>query len=530
MTSADERATIRPVLDRCRALGLPAWRCDTAGAVIDEPMEPGQAGLWFRSHPIASAIEQEARRWAANAGEGVDPVAPGVWVIRLTESRRRRKVGGILLLALAPEGLATPIFAAACDAAGLEHAATRRALWRYARHDERGTAALALALPWMMQDSITLHEHESAVGGFTSELSRSYETIDMLYALGRSMQDIDRPDNFIRLLCDRLHETMDFGYFGVWFDDCGLPGISGQRFARGQPPEGVDLDRLYERERSGCDIGPTLVPLDDDRGPRGQLLLQPIITEQGRAGIILACDKRGDDPQVSSYDTQLVGAAAAFAGSFAENARLYHDHKAMFLGSLRALTAAIDAKDAYTKGHSERVALLARDLALAAGIKPAAAERVHICGLLHDVGKIGVPEAVLCKPGRLSDEEFSLIKRHPAIGHGILKDIPTLKDVLPGVLHHHERWDGKGYPAGLAAEAIPYMARLLALADTFDAMSSNRSYRSAMPRDRVLAEIAKNVGVQFDPDLAALFVRLDFAEFDAMFGRHSSQHALPAAA
>ncbi|MBL9031526.1 MAG: HD-GYP domain-containing protein [Phycisphaerae bacterium] len=525
-----DRGLHRPFFDRCRALGLAMWRCDTAGAIVDEPAEPGQAGLWLHSRALSQVVSQEGRRWATNAGEGVDSVAPGAWIIRVSEMRRRRKVGGFLLLALSPEGLESSFFASACEVAGLDEAAARRALWRFARHDARSAAALALSLPWMVHDAAALSEHEAAVGGFTSELSRSYETIDVLYALGRAMQDIDRPENFVTLLCDRLHQTMDFGYFGVWFDNCNLPGLSGMRFERGAVPPGFDLDRLYQREQPGCDVGPTIVPIGGDSPHLGQLLLQPILTEQGRAGVIIACDKRGDDPQVSSYDTQLIGAGAAFAGSFAENARLYHDHKAMFLGSLRALTAAIDAKDAYTRGHSERVAHVARQLAFAAGFRPVAAERVHVCGLLHDVGKIGVPEAVLLKPGRLSDDEFELIKRHPAIGHGILKDIPSLHDVLPGVLHHHERWDGMGYPEGLAGDKIPLVARVLALADTFDAMSSNRSYRSAMPRERVLAEIAANAGKQFDPELASIFVRLDFAEFDAMVARHASQQALPAAA
>src|SRR5690606_26088192 len=157
------------------------------------------------------------------------------------------------------------------------------------------------------------------------------------------------------------------------------------------------------------------------------------------------------------------------------------------------------AKDRYTCGHSERVAMLARRIAQAAGLSGPQAERVHICGLLHDVGKIGVPEAVLCKPGRLNDEEFALITQHPAIGHRILKDIPMLEDVLPGVLHHHERFDGRGYPSGLAGQQIPLIARIIALADTFDAMSSTRSYRPAMPRERVLAEITREAGSQLDP-------------------------------
>jgi HD-GYP domain-containing protein (c-di-GMP phosphodiesterase class II) len=194
----------------------------------------------------------------------------------------------------------------------------------------------------------------------------------------------------------------------------------------------------------------------------------------------------------------------------------------MFLGTLEALTASIDAKDRYTCGHSERVAHLTRALAETLGQDEATLKRMHIAGLVHDVGKIGVPESVLLKPGRLTEEEFAWIRLHPEMGFRILKDIPQLNDVLPGVLHHHERWDGRGYPHGLAGEDIPLIARLIALADSFDAMSSSRTYRKAMSRSTVLEEIRRNAGTQFDPDLVPAFVSLNFSEYDRLVREHSA--------
>ena len=164
---------------------------------------------------------------------------------------------------------------------------------------------------------------------------------------------------------------------------------------------------------------------------------------------------------------KLLGATAAHMAIFLENAALYDDLNAMFLGTLEALTASIDAKDKYTSGHSRRVAHLTQKLARAIGLPENTISRMRIAGLVHDVGKIGVPEAVLCKPGKLTEEEFDLIRKHPEIGHRILKDIPQLKDILPGVLYHHERWDGRGYPHGLSQQQIPMVARLIALADSF---------------------------------------------------------------
>ena len=146
--------------------------------------------------------------------------------------------------------------------------------------------------------------------------------------------------------------------------------------------------------------------------------------------------------------------------------------------------------------------------------------RMHIAGLVHDIGKIGLPEAVLTKPGKLTAEEFAWIRRHPEIGHRILKDIPQLHDILPGVLYHHERFDGRGYPEGIAGDDIPLVARLISLADAFDAMSSTRTYRATLSRPDVLKEIVDCAGTQFDPELAPIFVTLDFSEFDRMFAEH----------
>jgi HD-GYP domain-containing protein (c-di-GMP phosphodiesterase class II) len=147
---------------------------------------------------------------------------------------------------------------------------------------------------------------------------------------------------------------------------------------------------------------------------------------------------------------------------------------------------------------------------------------VKLAGIVHDVGKIGVPEAVLTKNGRLTDEEFNLIRQHPEIGHRILGGIPPLAPVLPAVLHHHERFDGRGYPHGLAGKDIPVFARIIAIADTFDAMSSTRAYRAAMPREHVLRELSRSAGTQLDPEMVSEFVRMEFSGYDALIRANSS--------
>ncbi|HWB53900.1 MAG TPA: HD-GYP domain-containing protein, partial [Tepidisphaeraceae bacterium] len=171
-----------------------------------------------------------------------------------------------------------------------------------------------------------------------------------------------------------------------------------------------------------------------------------------------------------------------------------------------SLTSAVDAKDAYTCGHSERVALLSRELAKKIKLPSTQVERIYMAGLLHDVGKIGVPEFVLQKTGKLTPEEFALMKKHPEIGGKILKNVKQIQDLLPGVLYHHERYDGKGYPAGLSGQSIPLFGRLICLGDSFDAMTSNRTYRKAMPIEVAMTEIRRAAGTQFDPELAEAFL------------------------
>ncbi len=189
----------------------------------------------------------------------------------------------------------------------------------------------------------------------------------------------------------------------------------------------------------------------------------------------------------------------------------YQLHKLLQDGSLatiQALAAAVDAKDAYTQGHSARVAHYACDLARYIGLSEDEIDLIHVTALLHDVGKIGIPDSILKKQAPLDPEERAIMETHPVLGETIVKKAPQLSATLPGVRYHHERWDGKGYPDGLAGESIPFIARILAIADTFDAMTSDRPYRKGLPIEVALQEIQKGAGTQFDPHLAPLFVAM----------------------
>jgi GAF domain-containing protein len=215
-------------------------------------------------------------------------------------------------------------------------------------------------------------------------------------------------------------------------------------------------------------------------------------------------------------------AALAFANleRLRTTTRLEAEHRAMFDGTMQALIASIDAKDPYTRGHSARVAEFAHLIAVAAGMSPADADRARLCGLVHDIGKIGVPESVLRKAGKLDDEEFRQIAQHPVTGHEILRGIPQMADVLPGVLHHHEKWAGGGYPHGIAGDEIPVLGRLIAVADALDAMTTSRTYRSARPMAAAVEEIARCSGTHFDPGFAKVVAELDRRSLQAIVGLH----------
>lgn len=174
---------------------------------------------------------------------------------------------------------------------------------------------------------------------------------------------------------------------------------------------------------------------------------------------------------------------------------LYHEF-------VECISSALDARDPYTGDHSRRVSDTATLLAKMLGLSDDEIQEIHIAAHLHDIGKIGIPDSVLLKPGRLDDEEWKMMKRHPQIGADILAKSPRFSRISTIILHHHERYDGKGYPFGAKEQEIPLGSRIIAVCDSIDAMASARAYRKALPLDTVYEEIEKNIGLMYDPDVA----------------------------
>ena len=192
----------------------------------------------------------------------------------------------------------------------------------------------------------------------------------------------------------------------------------------------------------------------------------------------------------------------------------YEKLEQAYLESIQTLRYTVEAKDTYTRGHSDRVSELSVLIGKHLGLSEEDLKTLQIGGLFHDIGKIGVPDTILQKESKLTDDEYSEIKNHPSIGAHILSSATIFKDIIPIVKHHHERYDGHGYPSQLAGENIPYLARITAVADTFDAMTSKRSYRDALSLETVISEFERCKGTQFDPKIADVFLDMIRNHFD----------------
>jgi len=269
--------------------------------------------------------------------------------------------------------------------------------------------------------------------------------------------------------------------------------------------------------RRGVSVLSRNVPKDERYAAGQSLIMQRVqsmmcvpLLAQGEIVGALYVDSRGDPNAFDEQDLELMAAIGNQAGVALKRAQLVQDLENLFFSSIRSLVAAIDAKDRYTHGHSERVTTFALRLAKEIDLPEHERDILQLAGLLHDVGKIGVPEWVLNKPGELTDDEFALVMRHPVHGAEIISNIqsPHVPEVAASVLHHHERWDGSGYPGGLKGEESPRVARILALADAFDAMTSDRPYRKGYEMEQAARVVRDCSGTQFDPAVVEVFWRL----------------------
>lgn len=514
---------------RCTALGCAVWQVSGDPPRVSELVAPPGTGRWLESDLVTRHITEAAAHSVDSDNQAPTTIFPGAWLIPLAIGDPRQTTTKLMVLAFDGDDLHAADLEPYCTVAGMSVEEARLALAPLTRRRQPSPHDLQQMLRWTVSDLMQTSLDARAIDEFSEKLIQSYEESNFLYRLARLLKWSASPTVTIEMSCHQIYEIMPFDWVVARFiDDTSVKELAGKLIVAGQLPCDVETFDQYTSSLmtgwSPSDWTTLLTPDNSDLAALsgGEVVAEPITNDNRVVGLLLAGGKQGNDLEIGSHETQFFDASADFLGVFHENLSRFEEQKSMFLGTLQALTASIDAKDEYTCGHSERVALLGSQLAAAIGLDAGQVEQVRIAGLVHDVGKIGIAESVLSKPGKLTQEEFEQIKQHPVIGHQILKDIPPLAAMLPGVLYHHERWDGRGYPEGLGGENIPLYGRLLAYADTFDAMSSTRAYRPAMPREKVLAELKSCAGSQFDPAMSEAFANLDFRPYDAMVDRHST--------
>ena len=370
---------------------------------------------------------------------------------------------------------------------------------------------------------------EQHIDTMSEELAQVYEELVLLHKLGVNMKLTEIEANFLQMASDSLTEVVPVEGIAILLRKV-IEGRDKLVLTAGLGMIDLDDDSsevLFERLRKELADGKEAL-LDSEvdspfryNWPPGinNIIAVPLLgtgggkdDELNLIGMMTAVNRKSK-PDFDSPDVKLFNSVANSCAVFVENGRLFTDIKELFIGSLRALTSSIDAKDQYTRGHSERVAFISKWIAERLDgeykMSPEQIHTVYLAGLLHDIGKIGIGETVLKKEKKLTADEYDIIKSHPAVGAGILEQIKQMRNITPAVLCHHERWDGKGYPQGLTGEKIPLTGRIVAVADTFDAMTSKRTYRDAMSLDKAISLIKEASGTQLDEKIVDTFVNSD---------------------
>jgi len=511
-----------------RGMGIVTMYCDESGSVQSHIQNDWLVDLLLSSPIFTRGVTSQIPNWITQNPPQVCEVCTGIWVAPVKQNASRRNTEFALGVIISDACVKGEYFHALCQASNADVTVIQELIQSslpIATHDVKRIATL-FQLAWESQ--LKEEANQSTIESFGHELADSYEEISLLYTMSGSMNSVDHPERYIELACNELLQTLPYGWVGVQLnigDRLPKPGNEMVMAALSQKtPQDVQCD--VQAVLDSIQPGQTIISNSEDDISSlfgAATIIEPIESDGVIIGILIAANKQGSDSTASSVDAKLLAATASQLGIFLENALLYENLNATFLGTLEALTTSIDAKDKYTCGHSQRVALLTAQLAEKAGLDADQVDRCRIAGLVHDIGKIGVPEHVLLKQGGLTDEEFESIQKHPEIGARILRDIPQMEDILGGVLHHHEKFDGSGYPHGIAGDDIPFIARMISLADTFDAMSSSRTYRNAMTRQSVLNEMKRVSGTQFDPELAEQFFTLDFSAWEKMMIEHQAR-------
>lgn len=389
------------------------------------------------------------------------------------------------------------------------------------------TATIREIAPWVHEFSTTDPERIATVldqitaehRGMADELLNVYEQLGIVFEVTRRLPTVSGEDDVLDLFLASLQRSFAgrevFAAVARCSNQANWSRIRRNGLIFEHEPLNEPISFALYTVCSGPGARTRVVeiaesqPSDASDRATTQALIAPVYS-----GNILVCSlvilrrattDAGSAPEFRASDMSLVESLATFCGDLIRNHRLVREMREMSIAMVRALVSAVDQKDQYTCGHSLRVGYFATTLGRLLKLPEPDLQMLQWSALLHDVGKIGIRDEVLNKKGKLTPEEFRHIQEHPERSHQVVQQIPQLRGALDGVLHHHERWDGSGYPAGLKGQEIPLQARIIQIADVFDALTSSRSYRPAYDWKQALDLLAADAGTIVDPQLQAVF-------------------------
>jgi len=360
----------------------------------------------------------------------------------------------------------------------------------------------------------------SVLGDNLVALRRAHRDLATIYKIGLLINSVPDSERLMNILADKLMEVGQPDRVVLILFENGSERVANKivRTRKGDPDDSdvtnISMSIVDEAASERMAILSYDALADERFRDKQSVILNrirsaicvPIMSAKDVLGVMYV-DTKVNVGKFSEYDLQFLSIIANQAGIAIQNAKLYEDLDGLFTGSLRTLVATIEAKDPITSGHSVRVTAYSLAIAEEIRLEKELLRPLKIAALLHDIGKIGVPEAILGKPAPLSQDEFIRIREHAARGAEIVKNIKNVEEVVRTIRHHHERYDGTGIPDALKGTQIPITSRIIAVADTFDAMSSDRPYRKGVSLDKVVKEIQRNSGSQFDPKIVEAFLR-----------------------
>jgi putative nucleotidyltransferase with HDIG domain len=352
----------------------------------------------------------------------------------------------------------------------------------------------------------------------SGQIGSTYEEISLIYRLTQNLKISSKPEKLAQIALKWLADVLPAQGLVIRMNPTSdgelLPADSANEAAmltHGRCPlDSEQFGRLIARLGLLESNHPVVVNHAGTNGEEWEfsevreLVAVPLLEGERAFGWLAAVNHRAG-LEFGSAEASLLSSVGTILGIHSGNIDLYKQQADLLAGVVRVMSSAIDAKDPYTCGHSDRVARVSVRLAQELGCNGEILKTLYLGGLLHDIGKIGIDDSVLRKPGRLTEAEYEHIKTHVEIGYRILRDLKKMGHVLPVVLHHHESWDGKGYPFGMAGTNIPLLARIAAVADAYDAMSSDRPYRKGMDDEKLNAVIREGAGQQWDPNVVDAF-------------------------